>query len=48
MSRKQFLGIYMLSTIDYQEAISMDILYVGLTVVLFGLSWGLVKLCERL
>jgi len=26
----------------------MDVLYVGLGVAFFGLSWGLVKLCERL
>jgi len=26
----------------------MDLIYVGLTLVLFALSWGLVKLCERL
>ena len=26
----------------------MDILYVGLALGLFALSWGLVKLCERL
>jgi len=25
----------------------MDVLYVGLAVLFFGLSWGLVKLCER-
>jgi len=25
----------------------MDFLYVGLAVLFFGLSWGLVKLCER-
>jgi hypothetical protein len=26
----------------------MDVLYVGLGVAFFGLSWALVKLCERL
>jgi len=26
----------------------MDILYVGIAVLFFVLSWGLVKLCERL
>jgi len=26
----------------------MDLLYVGLAVLFFGLSWALVKLCERL
>ena len=26
---------------------AMDFLYVGLAVLFFGLSWGLVKLCER-
>jgi len=26
----------------------MDIAYLGLTLALFALSWGLVKLCERL
>jgi len=26
----------------------MDLLYVGLGVLSFGLSWALVKLCERL
>ena len=31
-----------------QEAKSMDVVYVGLTLALFALSWGLVKLCERL
>ena len=25
----------------------MDLLYVGLTVLFFGLSWALVELCER-
>jgi hypothetical protein len=25
-----------------------DLLYVGLTLGFFGLTWGLVKLCERL
>jgi len=25
----------------------MDFVYVGLAVLFFGLSWGLVKLCER-
>jgi hypothetical protein len=24
-----------------------DLLYIGLTVVFFGLTWGFVKLCER-
>ncbi len=28
--------------------IAMDLLYVGLGVLSFGLSWALVKLCERL
>ena len=27
---------------------SMDIIYVGLALLFFALSWGLVKLCERL
>jgi hypothetical protein len=27
---------------------TMDIVYLGLTLALFALSWGLVKLCERL
>lgn len=31
-----------------QEAKSMDIVYLVLTLALFALSWGLVKLCERL
>ena len=31
-----------------QEAESMDVVYVGLTLALFALSWGLVELCERL
>jgi len=26
---------------------AMDFVYVGLAVLFFGLSWGLVKLCER-
>jgi len=26
----------------------MDVLYVGLSVAFFGLSWALVKLCARL
>ena len=26
----------------------MDIVYIGLTLIFFGLCWGLVKLCERL
>jgi hypothetical protein len=26
----------------------MDVLYVGLAVLFFGLTWALVKLCERL
>lgn len=25
-----------------------DLLYVGLVVVFFGLSWGFLKLCQRL
>jgi len=25
----------------------MDVLYVGLVVLFFGLTWALVKLCER-
>jgi len=25
-----------------------DLLYVGLTVLFFGLSWGLIKLCQNL
>jgi len=25
----------------------MDLLYIGLTVLFFGLSWALVELCER-
>ncbi len=25
----------------------MDVVYVGLAVVFFGLSWALVELCER-
>jgi len=25
----------------------MDVLYVGLVLVFFGLSWAFVKLCER-
>jgi len=25
----------------------MDVLYVGLALVFFGLSWAFVKLCER-
>ena len=31
-----------------QEVAAMDIVYLGLTLALFALSWGLVKLCERL
>jgi len=27
---------------------AMDLLYLGLSVLFFGLSWALVKLCERL
>jgi len=26
----------------------MDLLFVGLSLLFFGLSWGLVRLCERL
>ena len=26
----------------------MDLIFVGLTLVFFGLSWGLVEFCERL
>ncbi len=26
----------------------MDILYIGITVVFFAATWGLVKLCEHL
>jgi len=26
----------------------MDLLYLGLSVLFFGLSWGLVRLCDRL
>jgi hypothetical protein len=25
-----------------------DILYIGLTIAFFALSWGLVRLCEKL
>jgi len=25
----------------------MDLLYIGLAVLFFGLTWALVKLCER-
>lgn len=28
-------------------ALLMDVLYLGLVVVFFGLSWALVRLCER-
>jgi hypothetical protein len=31
-----------------QEATAMDLLYVGLGVLFFGLTWALVRLCERL
>jgi hypothetical protein len=31
-----------------REDIAMDLLYVGLAVLFFGLSWALVVLCERL
>jgi len=26
----------------------MDLLFVGLSLLFFGLSWGFVRLCERL
>jgi hypothetical protein len=26
----------------------MDIVYIGLTLLFFALSWGLLKMCERL
>jgi len=26
----------------------MDLLFVGLSLLFFGLSWGLVRICERL
>ena len=26
----------------------MDIVYIGLTLIFFALSWALIKLCERL
>jgi len=26
----------------------MDLVFVGLSLLFFGLSWGLVRLCERL
>jgi hypothetical protein len=29
------------------EAVRMDVAYLGLTVVLTALTWGLVRLCER-
>jgi hypothetical protein len=29
------------------EVTAMDLLYVGLSVLFFGLTWALVKLCER-
>jgi hypothetical protein len=29
------------------EARAMDLVYVGLTLIFFGLTWALVKLCER-
>jgi hypothetical protein len=27
---------------------AMDVFYIGLTLAFFALSWGLIKLCERL
>ena len=33
---------------DRWEETAMDLLYLGLSVLFFGLSWALVKLCERL
>ena len=30
------------------EATVMDLLFVGLSLLFFGLCWGLVRLCERL
>jgi hypothetical protein len=27
---------------------SMDVLYIGITLVFLALSWGLIALCERL
>jgi hypothetical protein len=32
---------------DGLEARAMDLVYVGLTLIFFGLTWALVKLCER-
>ena len=29
------------------EASAMDVVYVALTLIFFGLTWALVKLCER-
>jgi hypothetical protein len=29
------------------EASAMDIVYVGLALIFFGLTWAFVKLCER-
>ena len=31
-----------------KESVMADILYLGVTAAFFGLSWLLVKLCERL
>jgi hypothetical protein len=44
------LGLQMawVGTGGQRERNSMDILYVGITVLFFAVTWGLVKLCERL
>ena len=37
----------MFRTEDGLEVSGMDLVYVGLTLIFFGLTWALVKLCER-
>jgi hypothetical protein len=33
--------------VDGLEASAMDVVYVALTLIFFGLTWAFVKLCER-
>ena len=37
----------MIHRVDGLEASAMDVVYVALTLIFFGLTWALVKLCER-
>ncbi len=39
---------YVDSTLTKRRHTMMDVVYVGVTLAFFGLSWALIKLCEHL